>query len=149
MRIRKFKDSDARSVSYLIRKALVEVNSRYYPKCIIDNLLSINTPAKIIARSKAKEVFVITEKGHVLGTGNLGPTGIGTVFINPRYRKKGLGRKLMLFLEKRARENGLITIELPSSIGAVGFYSKLGYLKIRARVSKKYGKTILMRKELL
>ena len=46
-----------------------------------------------------------------------------------KYRKNGYAKELLFFLEKCAKDFGYKTIELDSSLKAVGFYEKYGYTK--------------------
>ena len=103
MRIRKFKEEDARKVSHLIRKTLIEVNIRDYPKSVIDNLVRNNSTSKIIERSKQRDIYVVADGEKILATANLGDDVIYTVFVNPNYHGKGIGRTLITFLEEKVK----------------------------------------------
>lgn len=148
MKIRKFSEDDARKLSYLIRKTLIEVNSRDYPKSVIDNLIRNNSPKKIIERAKQRDIYVVVDGEKILATANLGDNVIYTVFVNPKYHGKGIGRTLITYLEEKARKKGHKTIHVPSSITAYDFYKKLGYKKVRAKTSPEHGKVIIMKKKI-
>lgn len=47
--------------------------------------------------------------------------------VAPAHQGKGLGRTVMLELEKSLRVRGFRTLELDARAAAVGFYEKLGY----------------------
>ena len=148
MRIRKFKEEDARKVSHLIRKTLIEVNIRDYPKSVIDNLVRNNSTSKIIERSKQRDIYVVADGEKILATANLGDDVIYTVFVNPNYHGKGIGRTLITFLEEKVKKKGYKVIQVPSSTTAYNFYKKLGYKKVRTKTSPEHGKVIIMKKKI-
>jgi GNAT superfamily N-acetyltransferase len=148
MRIRKFRKEDAQKVSNLIRKALVEVNSKDYSRKIITNLCKIYSPKGLMDITKKRDIYVAVEGDKILGTASLQGDAIYGVFVNPRYHGKGIGTKLMNYVEKVAKRRGLKSVGLPASLTAYGFYKKLGYKKFREEVTEKAGRVIIMKKKL-
>jgi len=148
MRIRKFHREDASRVSHLIRRTLLEVNSKDYPKKVIDFMYQLFTPRNLIEISCRRDIYVIVHEGKVLATGALSGNEIVTVFVDPRFQGKGIGTRLMDFLEGMAAKRGHRSINLSSSVTAHGFYKKRGYRDLRVNLDEDYGKTILMRKKL-
>ncbi|MBU1136114.1 MAG: GNAT family N-acetyltransferase [Nanoarchaeota archaeon] len=146
MEIRKFKKEDARKVSNLIRKCFREVNSKDYPKKVIDFMCSHFSPKKIIVNSAKRQIFVAVEKDKIIGTVSIHDNIILTVFVNPKIHGKGIGKKLMTKVESEAKKNGFKSVKLPSSITAIDFYKKLGYKKVKVMYELNFGKTIEMRK---
>jgi predicted GNAT family N-acyltransferase len=66
--------------------------------------------------------------GEPIGTGRLEGDGhIGRIAVLRPYRRKGVGRRILSFLETKAKENGLPRVYLGAQLQAVGFYEKLGY----------------------
>ena len=55
---------------------------------------------------------------------------LGRIVVLPEYRKQGLGRLVVTEAEKWARELGCKKAVLDSRDVAVGFYEKLGVLKL-------------------
>ena len=148
MNIRKFKEGDAIGVSNIIKKCLVEVNSKDYSKKVISFMCSYFTPALIIKTSKKMLIFVAVDNKHVLGTASLKKNEISTIFVDPKVHGRGVGKNLMKRVESEANKNGFKSIKLFSSITAIKFYKKLGYYKVKANFDKNFGKTILMKKAL-
>ncbi|MFX1443385.1 MAG: GNAT family N-acetyltransferase [Promethearchaeota archaeon] len=146
IKIRKFKDEDAIEASYLIRKALSEVNSKYYPKSVIDYMCNEFSPEFLIGLSKEREFFVAFENSKIIGTITILNDYIGTVFVNPEYHSMGIGNKLMEIIENLAKERKIEKLRLNSSINAVNFYEKLGYKKGEQSQSEEYGITYEMSK---
>jgi len=148
MRIRKFHREDAPRVSRLIRRALLEVNSRDYPKKVIDFMCGHFTPRNLIEISSRRDIYVAIHEGKVLATGALSGNEIMTLFVDPKFRGKGIGTELMDFLEGMAAKRGHRSVKLSSSITAHSFYEERGYGDLRVNLDEDYGKTILMRKKL-
>jgi len=148
MRIRKFRKEDARKVSFLIRRCLREVNSKDYPKSTIRFLESHNSSNKLVENSKEKQMYVAAEGDNILGTASLKDDLILTVYVNPKFHGRGIGRKLMEKVESLAKKKGFKSVILPSSLTAVDFYRKVGYRKIKEKVEDNIGKVIIMKKPL-
>ncbi|MEW6748089.1 MAG: GNAT family N-acetyltransferase [Candidatus Micrarchaeota archaeon] len=68
--------------------------------------------------------------------------------MNPRFHRRGAGKKLVSFLEHKARRRRVKTLKLSSSIVAQEFYKKLGYKRVRIIRRKIGGDGILMKKDL-
>lgn len=64
------------------------------------------------------------------------------LFIKENYRKKSVGKSLMIEVEKWAKEkctNFVIELEcISNNYSALDFYKKLGYENIRIRLRKKF-----------
>lgn len=146
--IREFLYEDAIKVSYLIKKALTEVNSKDYPQNVIQFMVDNYLPKRIIEKSSKRLTCVAVYHNRILGTVSLEGNHISSLFINPRYQRRGIGTKLMMYVESIARTKGHKSVNLGSSITAYEFYKKLGYTTIREEHSEKFGKYIIMEKNL-
>ena len=135
-------------VSELIRKTLIEVNSKFYPKSVIEYLCNEFSPKFLIQLSKEREFFLAVEKSKIIGTITIINDYLGTLFVNPDYHGKGIGTKLMEKIENLAKERKIQKLKLKSSINAVDFYEKLGYKKGEQSQSEEYGLTYEMSKAL-
>ena len=148
MIIRKFKESDAKKVSYLVRKAQIEVVSPYYPKKIIETLFRRWTPSSVIARSKVREIFLAVEGNKILGIGALDRNELKHIYVNPLYHKKGVGKTLIQNIEKIARKRRIKKLIVKSHINSEGFYKKMGFKRIRRIMEEPGYVEILMKKTL-
>jgi len=148
MRIRKFHRGDAPKVSRLVRKDLLEVNSKNYPKKVIGFMYDLFTPRNLIEISSRRDMYVIVHEGEVLATESLSGNEIMTVFVDPKFQGKGIGTKMMDFLEGMAAKRSHRSVKLSSSITAHVFYKKRGYRDLRVNMDEDFGKTIIMKKEL-
>lgn len=74
----------------------------------------------------------IEDQGKIVACGRLQDNGGGVgqvrfMAVDPAYQGKGLGNLIMQFLEKRAQDLKLDTIELQARENAVSFYERNGY----------------------
>ncbi len=63
---------------------------------------------------------------------------IGRVVVLPEYRGKRLGSRVITEAEKWIKELGYGSIIIDSRIEAVGFYEKLGYVRVDNEVIKSW-----------
>lgn len=134
MNIRRFIESDAKAVSDLIRKTIKISNTQDYTADIMDQLIEIETPEHVLERSSWTHFYVVEEDGSIIGCGAIGPywgkedeSSLFTIFVNPDYQGKGIGRKIIETLEQDEFALRAKRIEIPASITGVPFYLKCGY----------------------
>jgi ribosomal protein S18 acetylase RimI-like enzyme len=75
------------------------------------------------------------------------PSTIRTVFVLPAAQAGGIVVSLIRQVETFARGRQIASLTVPSSITAVNFYRKLGYVALRDEYWRNV-RTILMRKDL-
>ena len=131
MRIRKFRDEDARKVFYLIRKALLEVNSKDYPKETIEGVIRHVRPSNLIRMSRKRRTYVVTDGKRILATGGIAENWILSFYVNPRCHGQGVGTYLLNYLEKLAAKDGYAFVSVPAGFTAIGFYRKRGFKRSR------------------
>ena len=135
MIIEKFQPFQAKAVSDLIRRGLLEINSQYYPLEFITSLVDHFSPAQIRQDALTQHIFVALEEETVIGTAGLANFGSAekpsyygvAVFVLPETMGRGIGRQLMAAVEAKASELGAQKLTVRAAMGAQGFYQKLGY----------------------
>ena len=135
MKIEQFQDCQAEAVSNLIRRNLLEVNSKDYAADYINSLVAYFSPATLLENSRTQTILVATQDGEVVGTAGLDNFGSAErpdyyaveVFVLPEFQRQGIGLCLMEAMELKAKEMGAEKITLRASITAKDFYRKLGY----------------------
>jgi predicted N-acetyltransferase YhbS len=135
MRIEQFQDSQADAVSNIIRRNLIEVNSKDYSEDIIHALVEYFAPANIVKNARSQCTFVAIQDGEVVGTASLDNFGSEespnyyavAVFVLPELHGQGIGTRLIEAVESKAWELEVEKITVRASITAKGFYQKLGY----------------------
>lgn len=149
MRIRKYSSDDAKEVSALVGKNLLEVNTKDYTRELMSWLADCYSPDSMNSAAIEKEVFVGVEGGKVVATAALLDGGwIHDVFVDPQWHGKGIGRAMMAFLERLAKSRNVRAITVPSSITAVSFYENIWYQPLKQTVSEEGLTEVLMEKEL-
>jgi GNAT superfamily N-acetyltransferase len=73
--------------------------------------------------------YVAIVDNAVVGTGmiDLRSGKIDAVFVMPTFMGKGIGRQMMLFLERLAVEAGISQINLEATLNAASFYKAVGF----------------------
>jgi|SRR3989344_1187840 len=131
MKIRKAKLEDAKIISVL-RKATFElVNSKEYNSLQVKDLIDNSNLDKMIEKIRSREMFCLVDGRKILGTVDLDGDKIAGVVIRKNYLRRGIGTKLMNFIEDYAKKKGLKKVKLFSTPLAVLFYQGLGYKKIK------------------
>lgn len=74
--------------------------------------------------------YVATVDGCVVGTGmiNLESGKLDAIFVHPSHIRTGIGKQIMLHLEKLALDAGLTQLSLESTLNAVTFYQAQGFV---------------------
>ena len=137
--IRKAVVGDTRKIAILL-KELGYPNTIKFAKAKITEL----------SKSKIDFVFVAEIEGKVVAFVHLHiakmlhePGKLGRVMaidVSKDYKRVGIGKKIMAFLEEKARGAGCTKMELTSSThrrGAHKFYKNLGYIEKPKRFLKK------------
>jgi N-acetylglutamate synthase-like GNAT family acetyltransferase len=94
-----------------------------------------------------RQVLVATTDSHIVATASLDQDVVRSVFVDPTWQGKGIGRQLMAMIQSIAIEDGVSLLRVPSSITAQGFYAALGFKKIRDEFHQSE-RTIIMAKTL-
>ena len=145
--IRPYAAGDAEQLAGLVQRCLVEVNSRDYPADVIAGLSAAYTAAQFAGLARRRHIY-IAECGAVLaGTVSRERNTVFTMFVDPRWAARGIGRQLMRHAEQQAAAEGHDHMETAASITAHAFYLALGYTDVRESETG-FGLTYLMRKPL-
>ena len=147
MEIYNFDKRFSKQVSALIINTLKKINSKDYSKEIIEKMCIRFSETNIINRLSNRIMVLMIENEEVIGTASLKDNTILTVFVGVNEQGKGIGTKLMSYLEKLASKKGFNKVLLPSSVTSVSFYEKLGYNIVEETIND-FGKNIIMEKML-
>jgi N-acetylglutamate synthase-like GNAT family acetyltransferase len=131
--IRRAKAGDAAAISTLVIRTLHETNATFYTAAVIESVAANFSVEQVAARMAERFVLVATIADRVVGTASLEQGTIRTVFVSPDRQGRRIGAALMARIVDIAREQGLDSLTVPSSINAEPFYRKLrfGYLRDR------------------
>jgi aralkylamine N-acetyltransferase len=80
----------------------------------------------------------VWDSGHLIGAGRALTDGVWTtmileVVLLPEYQGRGIGKAIMKFLTERSKAAKVLLYSAP---GKEGFYSKLGYRKMKTAMVK-------------
>jgi GNAT superfamily N-acetyltransferase len=141
-------ERDLMRVSAMIQNTLLVSNSADYDLEIVGNLITAFSPSQLRAIAKIRRIFICEENGNILGTIGLEDNRVYTFFVAPDRQRSGVGRELLDFVEKRARKEGWKKLSVASSLTAVSFYRKMGYVRKGEQDNETYGRTVTMEKRL-
>lgn len=135
MQIVGYQEKYAEKLSEIVVRNLMEVNSKDYPMRQIRQLILNFGPEQIQHFAAKRKIFVATEGDEPVGILTVVPSRNGqkgeyhflTVFVQPEYHRKGIGRALIAAGEEYVRNCGGVKITIPSSITSHAFYHKMGY----------------------
>lgn len=145
--VRLAQTADAEGISQVILAALHSSNARDYPTDVIARVASNFTPDAVVELLKRRVVLVAIQDQVIVATAALDANVVRSVFVNPALQGQGIGRLLMIEIELRAREAGVTTLSVPSSLTAEPFYIRLGFHTVRD-VYHGNERTLLMEKSL-
>ena len=146
--VRLAQPDDAEGISRVILAALYGSNAQDYPADVIERVASNFTPDAVRELLKRRVVLVAVQERVIVGTAALDAKVVRSVFVNPTRQGQGIGRLLMSEIELRAREAGVTTLSVPSSLTAEPFYARLGFRTVR-EVDHGSERTLVMEKTLL
>lgn len=129
--IRSAMNVDAPAISRIIIGTLRESNVHDYSSEIIDQVEQSFSPQAILHLLTRRQVFVATIDRQIVATASLDQDVVRSVFVDPTYQGRGIGRHLMMRIQSIAINEGVHLLRVPSSITAEGFYASLGFKKIR------------------
>lgn len=127
--LRRFHESDAEEVSALIKKTLIEVNVKHYPKRVIDHLVAHITPKHLAVLSRTRHSVVLTEGNDIVATGSykkrfFGRGIVQTLYVIPEYQGQGLGARTVGHLEQVAGAQKVRNMHLEASLWRSEFLYK-------------------------
>lgn len=144
--IRPARDGDAGAISQVIVAALRETNARDYAPAIIARLEKNFSAAAVRELIGKQKMFVAVLGQQVAGTASLDGSMVRSFFVAPDAQGMGIGSRLLVEVESAAREAGITTLTLQSSVTAEQFYAKRGFKALR---DSYYGdeRTIIMERD--
>ena len=134
IKVRRYQDGDAPAICEIVRKDVLAENIKDYSKESIEHLIESHNEDLISRRAKWCHVYVLTDEDKIVGVGMIGPywdsmteSSFFTIFIDPAYKGKGLGRKIIETLKEDEFYKRADRVEIPASITAVEFYKHMGW----------------------
>jgi N-acetylglutamate synthase-like GNAT family acetyltransferase len=129
--IRPALEADADQISAVILRALRETNAKDYTDEIIKRVERSFSRSALRELIGERTVFVAAIGSRVVGTARLDRDVVRSVFVAPDIQGRGVGKLLMVEIERTARERNILKLTVPSSITAETFYAQLGFTAVR------------------
>ena len=135
-------ESDACSILQVHAASVRQLCSAHYSKEQISGWVGRQSEERFVQLIARNDDFVIAEdgSGQVIGFGHLGPCTdrerftsnvnfeVYGFYISPSVTRKGVGRRLMAELERRAMEQGCVRLGVCSTLTATPFYEACGFV---------------------
>jgi len=125
--IEKYTDAYFDGVFDVVHITIEKIYPKYYPQAAVDFFHEHHSEDKMRTQLLNEFTMVLLEGGKLFGVGSLSGNEIKRFFILPEYQGNGYGTLLLAELEKNA-DSKCDTLTLDSSLGAVTFYRKHGFV---------------------
>lgn len=129
--IRTATPQDAAALSALITTTLRTSNVQDYPPEIIARVVESFSPTALSALIARRHVHVAETNNILVATASLDGDWLRSVFVSPDWQGRGIGQAIVNDIESLARTQAIATLWVPSSLTALGFYRRLGYVEDR------------------
>jgi len=146
--IREMNINDLEETVSLIRKTIIITNSKDYSNEIIENLLDYYSLINYKNMFFNRKGYIALLDGRIIGTVSCEANIIYSLFVDPEYQNKGVGKNLLERVEKYILDRGYKKIELSASLTAVPFYRKNGYVELKKSKNSRLGEVIIMGKNI-
>lgn len=130
LHIRRARRGDCQSIGSVHAAAVGGIRTALYTPEEIQSWAIPKKPEVYEELIRSKEFFVAEEDGIILGFGVLNQESavVEAIYVSPGAGRRGIGLELLRKLEERARALGLGRLRLNSSLNAVPFYKRAGYV---------------------
>jgi putative acetyltransferase len=136
--IRKALKSDSQAIWKVHLDAIKNVCSSHYTPKQVNVWAGKIKPSSYLDSIESKEMFVAELDSKIVGFGQLNPGNgeIEAVYVSSTHLKMGVGQHLYQTLELIAKEKGIQRLSLISSLNAIEFYRRLGFIPKEETVHK-------------
>ena len=128
MEIREATINDAKRISYLIN-TLTNKNPNNYTDIQLTTWKGYNTPSMIKKQFEDRTIFCAFSNKKLVGTIGLKNNYVVGFYISHSNRHKGIGSKLLNYIENYALNKNIKTLHLESTSSAIKFYESKGFQK--------------------
>lgn len=133
--IRQIKDADIDEVSMLVRRCIDASCRESYSDRGRTYWASLYSREMFSKYTEGWKFWILSLDGRIVGCAGLNRNEIKGIFVAPELQGKKLGQRLLNFVEYYARSRGIKRLFLDSSLNAVDFYRRAGYVYLE---DKKY-----------
>lgn len=129
MNLRKALASDAQAIFDLRNCSIRSLCKGFYSDDLLSRWTEGVGPSPEFMEFVSQSIYVIESQSTIIGCGALSLIDgkIDAVFVDPDHVGNGIGRHVVQFLEKIAKENGSTMLQLEATLNAASFYRRLGF----------------------
>lgn len=131
IKIKPFRKEHADEVSSLIRKCFETLYIGGHTQKGIEIQVEHNSPENLIKRAESIKYFVAIRGERVTGICGYDSQKVHTLFVDPEFQSRGIGRALLSKVLEKARNEGIRCLITWSTLYAEDFYSAFGFVKMR------------------
>jgi N-acetylglutamate synthase-like GNAT family acetyltransferase len=128
--IREFQSADVAALKSLIHRTIALCYPGHYCAEAVRFFMSYHNEEAIRKDAWEGCTVVLERAGRIVGTGTLVGDEIKRVFVDPAAQRLGAGRRIMRYLEDKARSSQVTTVKLDASLPSKAFYDRLGYATV-------------------
>ncbi len=131
--IRKAIPADYEDMDAIFRSSAKAFCSGSYARSIIEGWTDRPWPERFrVGSQSGDEQYVLTrdEKTICFTCINLQRETLISLFVLPEHSGQGVGQKMVEFVIERAARSGLHVLKLDSSLNAVNFYKRQGFIEV-------------------
>ena len=138
MKIRRVTQEDLPEVAAMHRASILDLCAAHYSAAELSLWTDALQPAKYTALLAGRQFLVAEEDGQILGFGvlDLSQSLINATYVSPKAVRRGVGRSLVKAMEDLAKQGGVSRLHLSSTLNAVRFYERLGYVQKEASFNR-------------
>ena len=122
--------ADAPRIHELHLASVRAVCASCYEPAIIDGWLAGRSPQGYFHGISTGATFVAEAGGEIVGFCESVPGEVRAVFVDPRWKGKGFGAKLLSWALSLAEAGPSGSVRLESTLNAVSFYERFGFRPI-------------------
>ena len=130
--VRKAISEDIDEFKKVVVESVLELCKDHYTQAQLKSLLAQYPGRELYEKWIDERVLVVAEdEGKIVGFAQYFPpnSSIEAVHVLPSHVKRCVGKALVELIEDLARNQGVEKITLGSSLNAIGFYTKCGYVE--------------------
>lgn len=128
--IKKARLDQTDEINEIVSQTIKEIYPKYYSDEVVDFFLELHNRDNIHNDILEDNTYVISCGVTILGTGTMNQNAISRVYVIPNNQHKGIGTRLMDYLEKEIIKD-YSYVNIDASLPATEFYRKRGYELLR------------------
>jgi GNAT superfamily N-acetyltransferase len=132
-KIRRATHKDAMSIWRVRTRAIEAIPTSYYDERSLARWAKVSPPDEFADVISDLDVVVAEYHGQIIGWGFLDKKGgrVEALFVDPDFQRRGVASDILTVLEKLARDAGIRSLEIASTLNAASFYEHVGFARSR------------------